>query len=216
VRWLTALGVGALLCASTASAQLRGDIPLSDLLQIVILERELLAIDAEGGGQLEVDLERSERVLWHASRGRVGVVLTDRRVLAAGVGSGSWQTRRFRNSERHPTDALLGDRVALVLTSQRALAFNAGTGNIVEESLGPREIVRLADVGENVGVVVTSRRALGVSPFVGGFFDRKLQLGERLESLDARANLATLTTSRRILIFRATTGGWEARNLDIH
>jgi len=189
--------------------------PLADLLQIVVRPRELLAIDGSHGGQRVERLERGESVVWHATRGRVGVVLTDRRVLAVATGSAAWQEERWRSAERRPVDAALGDRIALVVTSQRAIGFDGGSGNLVTSSLGPRERVVHDATAENVGVIVTDRRALGVSPFVGGFFEVKLQTGEAFEALVAAANLATLTTSRRILIFRAETGSWEERQLDL-
>jgi hypothetical protein len=217
-RAVLVLAAAALLAARTpapAFAQ-RGDVsPLADLLQIVIRPRTLLAIDGSQGGQREERLERGESVVWHATRGRVGVVLTDRRLLAVATGSASWQEERWRSAERRPVDAALGDRVALVVTSQRAIGFDGGSGNLVTSSLGPRERVVHDAAGENVGVILTDRRALGVSPFVGGFFEVRLQTGETLESLVAAANLATLTTSRRILVFRSDTGSWAERNLDL-
>jgi hypothetical protein len=212
------LGAAALLTAHAPSPAFadRGDVsPLADLLQIVVRPRSLLAIDGSHGGQREERLERGENLVWHAARGRVGVVLTDRRVLAVATGSAAWQEERWRSAERRPVDAALGDRIALVVTSQRAIGFDGGSGNLVTSSLGPRERVLHDATGENVGVIVTDRRALGVSPFVGGFFEVRLQTGEALEALVAAANLATLTTSRRILIFRAQTGSWEERNLDL-
>ena len=217
---LAALTVGIAVLFSVydpapARAQ-RGDVsPLADLLQIVIRPRSLLAIDGSQGGQREERLERGESVLWHSTRGRVGVVLTDRRVLAVATGSASWQEERWRAGERRPPDAALGDRVALLATSKRAIGFDGGSGNLVTSSLGPRERVVHDATAENVGVIVTDRRALGVSPFVGGFFEVSLQTGERLDALVASANLATLTTSRRILVFRADTGSWSERQLDL-
>lgn len=206
----------ALAALATPTAFADRDVsPLADLLQIVVRPRELLAIDAEGGGQREERLERGESVLWHATRGRVGVVLTDRRVLAVATGSAAWQEERFRSAERRPADAALGDRVALVVTSQRAIGFDGGSGNLLTSSLGPREAVLEHAVAENVGVIVTDRRALGVSPFVGGFFEASIQPGERLEHLAATANQATVTTTRRLLIFRAPTGSWEERRLGL-
>jgi hypothetical protein len=203
------------LLAAPLAAQRRDTSPLADLLQIVVQRRQLLAIDAESGGQLEEPLQLGEQVLWHATQGRVGVALTDRRVLAVGVGSGAWQETRYRNAERRPQAASLGDRVALVLTSQRVLGFDGGSRNLIEHELGPQESVRHSRVGQNVAVVVTSRLALGLSPFVGGFFTARLDVGERIEALAAFADHATLTTSRRLLIFRSTTGSWEERSVDI-
>lgn len=189
--------------------------PLVDLLEIVVLQRELLAIDANGGGQNEERLLRGEQVRWTGSRGRVGVVLTDQRILAVSTISASWQSVRYMQGESPPVGATLGDRVALLLTNKRAIGFDGNSGNLIERSLGPGEPVVGSAVGDNVAVVVTPRRALGLSAFRGGFFQTKLHVGERMESVAAKANLVTLTLSNRLLFFRAPTGTWEERNLDI-
>ncbi len=215
LAWILVAPAGPMAPEPTSAQSIRETAPLSDLLQIVVRKREILAIDATNGSQREVDLERGERVMWHDTRGAVAVVLTDRRILAVATRSGFWQAERYRAGERHPPTALLGDRVALIVTNKRALGFDGGSGNLVEESLGPRESVLQSRAAENVAVVVTDRRALGLSPFVGGFFPVDLRLSERVESLSAAANLATLATSHRLLTFRANTGTWEERQLDL-
>jgi hypothetical protein len=187
------------------------DVPLSDILDVVVIDRQVVAFDARTGGQRVEPLRREERVTWKGVRGQVGVVLTDERVLAIAAGSGAWQEADKRLDEKLPPSAILGDRVALVVTSLRAIGFDGGSGNLLETSLGPRERVLGSRTGENVAVVATDRRALGLSPQVGGFFPTKIELGERIESLDTSANLATLTTNRRVLIFRAPFGSWEEK-----
>jgi len=205
-----------MLLLSAAALRAQPDAPLlADDLQIVVLPREVLSIDARGGGQLAAPLELGERVLWTGVRGRVGVALTDRRVLAVSTQSGAWQETRYRRTEDIPGEPLLGGRVALLSTQVRVIGFDGGSGNLVERELGPRETLVDRAVGDNVAVAVTDRRALGLSPFAGGFFEAKLRLGERLEGLSVVANAATLTTSRRLLIFRAPTGTWEERSLDV-
>ncbi|HEY5657084.1 MAG TPA: hypothetical protein VIY27_04780 [Myxococcota bacterium] len=202
-----------------ASAQIlapsRDEVPLTDLLEILLLERELVAVDAESGGQTAVDLHLGERVLWSGARGVVGVVLTDQRMLAVAVDSGSWRETRYQQGERAPEAAMLGDRVALLITSRRALAFNAGGASLAEYRFGPGETLLSSRVGENVGVVVTDRKALGFSPSAGGFFASRLHLRERIGSVETRSNLATVTTNRRVLIFRAPSGAWSERALDL-
>jgi hypothetical protein len=136
------------------------------------------------------------------------VVLTDRRVLAVAVRSGSWQEARYRRGEAPPAGVFLGEQVALVVTSKRAIGFDGGSGNLVERSLGPRERVLAADASGAVGVIVTDRRALGVSPFVGGFFVTKLRVEETLDAVAATGNFATVRTSRRLLTFQAASGAW--------
>jgi hypothetical protein len=200
-----------LLLGSAAAAQAPDEVPLADVLEILEIDRELLAIDARGGGQLELRLRLDERVVWKTTRGRVGMVLTDQRVLAVGVGSGTWQRLDLQRGEQVQGRALLGDRVGLLLTSRRAIGFDGGSRNLLETSLGLRERVLDTVVGRNVAVVVTDRRALGLSPSVGGFFDTPILLGETLERVEAESNLATVTTSRRLLIFRTPTGTWEIR-----
>jgi hypothetical protein len=204
-----ALLAGALAApADAADLRAPGETPVADVLQIMVLERDLVAIDGLGGSELRQSLELGERVLYTESHGRVGVVLTDRRVLAVAVRSGSWQETRYRRGEPPPEGAFLGEQVALVVTTKRALGFDGGSGNLVEESLGPRERVLAADAAGAVGVIVTDRRVLGVSPFAGGLFERKLRIEESIEAVAASGNFATVRTSRRILTFQALTGAW--------
>jgi hypothetical protein len=198
--------------ASSLQAQpVAGEIPLADVLEVLVVDRDVLAIDAAGGGQTAVRLRLGETVSWKGAQGKIGVVITDQRILAVSTRSGAWQETDYRRMEVPPATALLGERVALVITSERALGFDGGSANLVEYRLGIDEPVLATRVGRNVAVVVTGRQALGLSPFVGGFFGVPLELRDRIESIDAGSNLVTLTTDKKVLIFRATTGSWEER-----
>ncbi len=205
-----------LLMPTPIGAQLvAGEIPLANLLEVLVVDRDVLAIDAAGGGQTVARLRLDETVLWKRARGKVGIVLTNQRILAAATQSSAWQEMNYRLNEVPPNEALLGDRVAVAITSQRVVGFDGGSANLVEYRLGPQERVLALRTGENVGVVVTDRQALGLSPFVGGFFQTPIHINEQIESITADSNLATLVSPHRLLIFRATTGSWEerARNL---
>jgi hypothetical protein len=206
-----ALAAFLLSLGSAAAAQLVDEIPLADVLEILEIDGKLLAVDARTGGELELNLRLRERVQWRVTRGRVGMVLTDQRVLGVAVASGTWQQIELQNGEQVAGHAELGDRVGLLLTTRRAIGFDGGSRNLLEASLGLRERVLATAVGLNVAVVITDRRALGLSPTVGGFFDTSIQLGERVERVVAESNLATVTTDRRLLIFRTPTGTWEIR-----
>jgi hypothetical protein len=192
-----------------------GETPLEDVLQIVVADRALLALAARSGSGPRAALQRGERVLAQHTRGRVGVALTDRRILAVGVGSAAWQDVRFRSAEELAGEPQLGDRVALVVTNLRVLGFDGGSGNLVQQRLGTRERVLSQATGANVVVVVTDRRALGLSPFAGGFFEVPLSLYEGFEGVEASGNMATVRTSRRLLTFRAPTGIWAEQRLGL-
>ena len=208
--------LGMLLAASGALAQgLEGAVPLTDLLEIELIDRQAVALYANGG-QVSERLRLNEKVLWSGSRGVVGVVITNERILAVATQLASWQESRYELAEPPPGSALLGDRVALLITSKRARGFSANTGELVEYRLGPRERVQSVRVGENVGVVLTDRKALGFSPFVGGFAAKDLQLRERIESVETKSALATVRTNRRLLVFRSPTGAWSERRRELN
>jgi hypothetical protein len=214
--WLVAVALA--LAASPVEAQRRrapGETPFADVLQVILLDRELVAVDGLAGAETRVDLERGERVLWTDARGRVGLAVTDRRLLAVATRSGAWQSTRFRRGELPPEGALIGEEVAVVVTAKRALGFDGGSGNLVEQTLGPNERLIAADASGAVGVVVTDRRALGVSPFAGGFFPIALQVGESIEAVAATGNVATVRTSRRLLTFQAGGGVWVELDLGL-
>lgn len=192
-----------------------GAFPLEDRLQLMVLPRSLIAIDGRTGGQREEALELGESVVFYRSDGRVGIALTDRRMLAIATASGSFQEARFARGEALTRDPALGDRVALFVTTRRLVGFDGGSGNLVEVRLGPREQVFAVAIANSVAIAATTRRALGLSPFRGGFFEVRLDLDERQASLSATGDVATLRTGARILTFRAATGSWEERNLDL-
>jgi hypothetical protein len=204
-----------LALAGAAFAGDRGAFPLEDRLQLIVQPRSVLAIDGETGGQREEALELGERVFAHGADGRVAYAVTDRRLLAIAVGSGSFQHARFARGEALAAPAALGDRVVLFATNRRVIGFDGGSGNLVESRLGPRERIARLAVGNSVAVAATGRRALGLSPFRGGFFEVSLGLDEAEVSLAATGDLATLTTDRRILTFRAATGSWEERRIGL-
>ncbi len=202
---------GCLLSPGSASGQvIPEEVPLADVLEVLAIDRDLLAVDARSGGQVSLRLRLDERLLWKASQGIVGVAFTDQRLLAVAVGSAAWQEEKWLRDEVRPETALLGDRVALAVTSRRVLGFTSAS-NLIEGNLGLRERVLAARTGENVAVLVTDRRALGMSPDAGGFFEIPIQLEERLEAVEAASNLVTVTTQRRVLIFRGPFGSWEEK-----
>jgi len=205
-----------LLAAAPAAARPGENSPLSPLLEVRVIGKQIFAIDAETGGELPMRLEREESVLYTRSQGRVGVVVTNRRLLAAATRSGSWQEARYRNGEAAPADVEIGDRVALALMRTRAVGFDGGSHNIVESTIGPRERVVDTSVGANVAIVITDRRALALSSDRGGFFEAPLRVGEDFQSVTAYANHATLQTSQRLLIFRGPDASWEEQRLPVN
>ncbi len=185
-----------------------------DVLSIQQDDRNLYAFNSLTGSRARVRLEIEEVVLFNESRGRVGIVLTDRRALGVTVG-GNFQEVRYRLTERVPDFAVVSERVALVATTQRALGFVGKFGGWIEENFALDESAKALRVGTGVGIATTNRRALGLAPEIGRFASLPFNLRESLESVDAEDTLATLRTDQRIMVFSGPRAVWSVRARDI-
>lgn len=181
-----------------------------DVLQIQLVGRDLYAIDGRGGVLTE-RLEIGETLNWRGSRGRVGIVLTDRRFLGASSNSSRWQSERYLRTENPPAEALLGEQVAVIVSNKRILGLDANRGTFAVVGLGPLERIVATEVGANVAVVVTTRRALGIAPRLGGFVEIHLTPQEKAPQISVSGNVATVLTPRRLLTFRGPAGSWGER-----
>lgn len=199
----------ALVLPLSVAAQVRflpDEVKLVDVIAIERDERNIFAFDALTGRRSRFQLELGEEIRFEASRGRVGLVLTDRRAMGIATGI-DWQELRYALKESAPDVGLVEDRIAIVVTEQRALGFT-GSGSWVEQQFDRDEAAAALRVGSAVAVVATNRRALGLSPDLSRFVEIDLQLREVLQSIDAAGTLATLRTNRRILVFSAPRAVW--------
>jgi hypothetical protein len=210
--WLLAAPILALPVPATAQVRLFAE--EFDRADVIIIERDgrdLYGFDAVTGRRSSFRMDLGETVYFQESRGRVGLVLTDRRALALAPGMG-FQEVRYRVHETPPERGLVEDQVALVATSKRVLGFLGNRGVWIEESLSPREAAAGIRVGAAVGVVATNRRALGISTVASRFVEAALRVSEDLESISSQDTLATIRTNRRILVFGTRGGGWSEQD----
>lgn len=212
--WHVGILGATLLLSTDAFAQRNFPSNEFDRADVIAIEqdgREIFGFDAISGRRASVTLDLGETVFFEASRGRVGLVLTDRRALALGR-NGDFREFRYDVREVPPQRGLVDDQIALVLTSKRVLGFLGARSLWVEEGLPPSEDALDARVGAAVGVVTTNRRALGVTASGSGFASVGLQINETLESVRARDTLATIRTNRRILVFGGAGATWTEQD----
>ncbi len=194
----------------TASAEVPFFPEEFDRADVIAIERdgrELFGFDSLTGRRAQIRLEIGEVVLFEQARGRIGLVLTDRRALGIGAGTG-FQEFRYQLREAPPAFGLVEDQVALVVTPKRVLGFLGTRGGWVNEQFSPNELVQALRVGAAVGVVTTNRRALGLATRARHFVAENLRVKEKLESISARDTLATVRTNRRILVFGSLRASW--------
>lgn len=181
-----------------------------DQLDLVTVDRRVIAVSGRNGATFEATLELDERVLHMDTQGLIGVAATNVRLLGASSGAGRFRTLRYRVEEREqaPPRLLVADRVVLVQLGHRIVALGATSRDWAELTLGPREELRSTHADANVGAIVTDRRAVAFSPASGGFVQTSLAPGDSLETLSLEPSSVTLVTPRRVLIFHAGGARW--------
>lgn len=183
----------------------------TDVIAIEVDGRDVFGFDSVTGQRARIRLELAEKILFEQSRGRIGLLLTNRRALAIGPGTG-FREFRYQVREEPPAIGLVEDQIALVVTPKRVLGFLGSGGTWVDEQLSPNESAEAIRVGAAVGIAVTNRRALGLSAGVRHFVSEDLRVKEDLESITAKDTLATLRTNRRILVFGGLRSTWSEQD----
>ncbi len=194
----------------------RAELPLLDSIDVIVRDRSVLAVSAETGAHASrAKLELGEDVLWVGVRGRIGLVVTNRRLLAISRTAPVWQFVYFKARETMPRSILLGERVGLVATSHHLYGITAAGGLLKKRELSPYETVMDDLVAENLAVIVTDRRLIGLSGFAGGFFEEGIGVHEDLDYASISADFATVATDRRLVVFDAESGDWQSRQLGV-
>jgi hypothetical protein len=184
--------------------------PVEDQIDVVAVDRRLLAVNGRTGNVIEERLERGEELIWYENRGQIGVAATTLRLLGVTARAGNWRELRYRLSENEPLPSAfyLGDRVALVPLATRLVAMGQKSSRWSELRLGPREWVEIVEADDNVGYARTSRRLIGFPSEGSGFAEVALTPGEGHESTSIEDDSVTVTTDRRVLLFRVGGGRW--------
>ncbi len=204
---LSAVLLAAVATPMTAEARLGSGVAVLDAVDIVQVQRDLVAF-RDAASTVSLRLEPTEQVVWIGAQGRVGIVLTNKRVL------GVTRVHGWRDSRLRPRDgqalAQLGGRVALVITDQRLLWLDAASGALRSQELGAGERLVTSAVQDDVAVAVTNRRAIGFSGGRSFSADTGIRAQERFYALRVLGTVGSVETSRRFLVFSATTASWSA------
>jgi hypothetical protein len=212
-RHLIRIGLALTLLSdpTSALAQARDTAPLEEQIDLVQVDRRILAVNGATGRVVEVELEVGERVIRLASRGAVGAVSTTARLLGLTSNSANWQEIRHRLSDRKrpPERILVGERVILVPLTTRIAALGMGSGSWAELEIGPGEELRQLRISDNVALALTQRRAIAFPSASADFAQILLTPNEETETISVQPNSVTLTTSRRVLLFREQGLFWS-------
>lgn len=197
-----------------ATSAARADLQFQpeDQVALTQVDRHLIAVVGVGFAAVETDLELGESVIALRSQGFIGVIATNRRLLAVHSRAANFAELRYRIAEK-PVDAdaiHVLDRLALVELHTRLVGFSPELGTWVELGLGPGEHPRKIDGDGNIAAVVTPRRAIGFSSRSSGFVEEPLSPEEDVERASFSDASVTLVLPHKILIFRAGDKRWSS------
>jgi hypothetical protein len=179
---------------------------------VTIVDDKIIGVVGAGFAAVVVRLELGEQVIGVRSQGFMGVVATNRRLLAIGSRETNFSELRYRIREKPVglNQIHVLDRLALAELSTRLVAFSQQLGSWFELDLGPNEKPRQVVADGNIATVITPRRAIAVSPRSAGFIEFDLSPKEDVERASLGDASVTLVLPHRILIFREGDKTWSS------
>lgn len=183
---------------------------LSDQVSILVVGREVVAVDALSGRPISERLEIEEPVTATHALGLIGVAVTPRRLLGFSARTRQWNEARLRLNDSAPGDGHFSRKLALYFTDQQIFVFDGIRGRWATLNLPPGEAVADLGLGRNVAAVVTDRRAIAYSTSRGRFVTEGLFPRRARARLRVSDNAATVFDSDRLLTFGAQGSRWVA------
>lgn len=185
---------------------------IEDLIDIFETNRKIIGI-IEGKKTISFNLQPKEIVLWKASEGDLGAVLTNDRFFVLSTSSRGWKYLHLRSNESEKATASLSPYITLLLTKDRAIGYNTTFNQFVETRLPIHDKFVTAKVEKYVAVVVTSSQAIGFDTKTSRFTITSLRAREKLQAIKITSRKVVVRTSDRLLTFRAEDSAWNGYRL---
>jgi len=202
MRHLMVLCLSLALCIS-APDRVNAQSPTLDAIEIQVTDDEFVAIG--DGVDRRIRVEGKEEVIYSGARGRIGIVLTNRRLLAVSFGS-RWVQERLLLNDKQPRVELAAN-VALCVTAKRVISYSP-QGGLAKHRLIPGEFVRASRAHEFVAGVLTNKRVMGFSNRSPRAAYARIRAKERYE-LRTLPTSITVTSAERTFTYGRLSGIWS-------
>lgn len=182
-----------------------------DSIDIQMVENELIGI-VEGRNEYSIDLDLGERIVWRGTRGTVGAVLTENRILALSRVSRGWAELALKLNESDKPESitpLISDFLVLMVTDRRIIGFDSQRGRWVQQSVPIHDRIVNSHINSHVAAVITSKRIFAWAWGSIDFKEQRLRRSETIQYVDTRPHTVTVGTDRRLLVFKSGGGGWR-------
>ena len=192
-----------------------------DIIKIEVTGSEIVGMNTLTNVRVVERLKDGETVTSALSKGKVGAVLTDRRLLGFNATNNTWSSfETFFNKDVFPNEIKVSSSMAVAMAKRRAFAYTSISNDWKLELVSFMEHTLSSDINDNLIFVITSARIVAFSFHKQRWFSQNLYDGETVIHSSTGENFVTVTTKNtetalddRILTFDAKNGKWIEERL---
>ncbi|MGR3311492.1 MAG: hypothetical protein ACUZ77_12065 [Candidatus Brocadiales bacterium] len=192
-----------------------------DIIKVEVTENEIVGLNTLTNVRVVERLKDGETVTSALSKGKVGAVLTDRRLLGFNATNNTWSSfETFFNEDIFPNEIKVSSSMAVAMAKRRIFAYTSISNDWKLELVPFLEHTLSSDINDNLIFVRTSARVVAFSFHKQRWFSQNLYDGETIIHSATGENFVTVTTKNtkpawdnRILTFDAKNGKWIEERL---
>lgn len=210
--------IGGFLNIAYSDAQLSTDTN-NDIIKIEVIGNEIAGLNTLTNLRVVEKLKEGESVTSVLSKGKIGAVLTNRRLLGFNAANIAWVSfETFFNKDVFPNEMKVSPNMAVAIAKRRVYAYTSTSNEWKFELVSFLEQVLSCDINDNLIFVRTSVRLLAFSFHKHTWFPQNLYVGDVIKDTAIGENFVTVVTNNeglgnRILTFNAKEGGWTEEGL---
>ncbi len=189
-------------------------------INVEVIGNEIIGLNTLTNVRVVEKLKEGESVTAALSKGKIGAVLTDRRLLGFNAITNTWTSfETFFNKDVFPNEIKVSSNMALAIAKRRVYAYTSASNEWKFELISFTEQTLSCDISDNLIFVRTSDRLLTFPLHKHKWFPQNLYAGEEIKDVAMGENFVTVTidnmmsTDKRILTFNAKDGKWTEERL---
>jgi hypothetical protein len=194
---------------ASSDAQLFND----DVIKVEVSTGEVAGLNTLTNVRVVERLQEGEVVTSSLSKGGVGAVLTDRRLLGFNATDNTWSSfDTFFNKAVFPNEIKVSSTMAVAIAERRVYAFTSTANKWEFELVSFLEETISSEINENYIFIRTNKRMIAFSFEKQAWFPENLYSLEKIKSISTGEKFITVTTEGvtdgRMVTFDAKNGKW--------
>lgn len=190
-----------------------------DIIKVEVIGNEIVGLNTLTNVRVVEKLKEGEIVTSALSKGKVGAVLTDRRLLGFNATNNLWSSfETFFSKAVFPDEIKVSSNMAVAIAKRRVYAYTFTSNEWMFELMYFQEQPLSSEINDNLIFVITSDRLLAFSFHKQRWFPQTIHARESITHTAIGENFVTVATENklydnRILTFDAKNGAWTEERL---